>query len=225
MFHTDKQVVLIGAGPIGYIPPIARDLDVIAVDGGLDYCMHHGLKPAYFLGDMDSASAEARQFAEQNHILSHLLDEQDTTDFEKSLMQVDARGYFCFGFLDGRFDHTLATLHVVQKYTHKRPIILYGREDVILVVMDDITLSLPIGERVSILPLDRVSFKSSKGLYWSLDNIKMAPGTQIGVSNKTSENLVQITLADNNRGQYLLILPNYYFEDVLKLTGGLSEPK
>ena len=99
MFQTHKRAVLIGGGPIAHIPELVKGLPVIAVDGGLDACLRNALKPDYFLGDMDSASMRAQEYAVSNKIPTKLIPEQETTDFEKALTHVDASGYVCFGLL------------------------------------------------------------------------------------------------------------------------------
>ena len=226
MFKTNKIVVLIGGGPVvRTIPNLIKGLPIVAVDGGLDTCINYSMVPNYFIGDMDSASSSAKQYAKLNKIPSNFVAEQETTDFEKALMYVDAVGYVCLGFLDGRLDHLLAVLHVIQKQSQKRPILLLGSEDVVLTGLNDFRISLPIGERISIWPLGKVSFEYSTGLLYSLKNIKMVQGNQIGTSNSVSENSVQIILSEENRGTYLIILSYIYFDNLFMLIGGLSTPK
>ena len=226
MFKTNKIVVLIGGGPVVWnIPNLIKGLQIVAVDGGLDICIDYSIVPNYFIGDMDSASPSAKQYAKLNNIPSNFVAEQETTDFEKALMHVDALGYVCLGFLDGRLDHSLAVLHVIQKQSQKRPILLLGSEDVVLTGPKDFRISLPVGERISIWPLGKVSFEYSTGLLYSLKNIEMVQGNLIGTSNSVSENSVQIILSEANRGTYLIILSYIYFDNLFVLIGGLSTPK
>ena len=225
MFKTEKIAILVGGGPIHTFPYLARGLPVIAVDRGLDICIKYSIKPNYFIGDMDSVSSDAKVYAQKNKIPTNSISEQETTDFEKALMHVDARGYVCIGFLDGRFDHSLASLHAVQKHTRKRPILMYSLEDVILTGTKDFFISLPVGERISIWPLGSVRFKHSSGLLYPLKELEMVQGTYIGTSNSVSENLVQITISEESKGTYLIILPNFYFDDLLMLIGSSSVPK
>ncbi len=228
MFKTDKIAILIGGGPKPNFPILGKDLEglpIIAVDSGLDACMTYSIKPDYFVGDMDSVSLNAKKYAKKNKIPTNLIFEQDTTDFEKALIHVDASGYVCIGFLDGRFDHSLACLHVVQKYSQKRPILMYGLQDVVLTGANDFSISLPVGERISIWPLGSVHFKHSSGLSYPLKDLEMFQGTQIGTSNSVCENCVRITVSEENNGTYLIILPNIYFDELLTLIGSSFEPK
>ncbi len=225
MFHTNKRAVLVGGGPISHIPELVKGLPVIAVDSGLDACLRNSIKPDYFLGDMDSASKHAQEYAVLNKIPTQPIFEQETTDFEKALMHVDASGFVCFGFLDGRLDHSLATLHVVQKHIQKRPILLYGSEDIIITASRDISLTLPLRERLSLWPLGLVRLKSSTGLLYPLQGIEMSAGTQIGISNLTSEKTVNINVSEENEGTYLIIISNRYFKELFMLTDVSAVPK
>ncbi len=225
MFRTEKIAILVGGGPIHTFPNLARDLPIIAVDGGLDICINYSIKPDYFIGDMDSVSSNGKIYAQKNKIPTNPIFEQETTDFEKALINVDACGYVCIGFLDGRFDHSLASLHAVQKHTTKRPILMYGLEDVILTGTNNFFISLPVGERISIWPLGSVCFKNSSGLLYPLKELEMIQGSHIGISNSVSESLVQITISEESDGTYLMILPNFYFEDLFMLISSSSIPK
>ena len=225
MFQTSKRAILIGGGPISNIPDYLEDLPVVAVDGGLDACLQLSIKPDYFIGDMDSASKSAREYALSNQIPTKPIFEQETNDFEKALMHVDALGYICFGFLDGRIDHTLATLHVVQKLFHKRPVLLYGSEDVMITASTTIALRIPVGERLSVWPLGVVHFESSNGLRYPLEGIEMAAGCQIGTSNSVDKEDVRLTVSEQNIGTYLIILSNCYFKELFMLTDFYSVPK
>ena len=225
MFKTEKTAILVGGGPILTFPKLREYLPIIAVDGGLDTCITHSFKPDYFIGDMDSVSLSAKQYAKKNKIPTNFIFEQETTDFEKALTHIDAPGYICVGFIDGRFDHSLACLHVVQKQTRKRPILLYGLEDVVLAVSNDFSMSLPVGERISIWPLGTVRFKCSSGLLYPLTGIEMKQGKHIGTSNSASANFIEIKISDENRGTYLIILPNHYFNELLTSMGQKSIPR
>lgn len=219
MFKTEKIAILVGGGPILTFPELGDNFPVIAVDSGLDACITHSIKPDYFIGDMDSVSLNAKQYAKKNRIPTNSIFEQETTDFEKALVHSDAPGYICIGFMDGRFDHSLACLHVVQKQRRKRPILFYGLEDVVLTVTNDFFISLPVGERISIWPLGTVRFKHSSGLLYSLTGTEMTQGKYIGTSNSVSADSIQIKISDGNTGTYLIILPSRYFNELLLSIG------
>lgn len=225
MFRTENIAILVGGGPVPTFPYLREDYPIIAVDSGLDTCISNSILPDYFIGDMDSVSSNAKQYAKRNKIPTKQIFEQDTTDFEKALVNIDARGYVCVGFLDGRLDHSLASLHVIQKYPQKRPILMYGLEDAVLTGTKDFFISLPIGERISIWPLGSVRFKHSSGLLYPLTDLKMKQGSYIGTSNSVSEKAVQICISEGNNGTYLLILPIFYFDELLVLIGFSSVPK
>ena len=113
----------------------------------------------------------------------------------------------------------------VQKHIQKRPILLYGLEDVILTASSDISVSLPIKERLSLWPLGVARFKSSTGLLYPLTDIKMSQGSQIGTSNITCEETVQIRVSEKNNGTYLVIISNRYFKELFMLSDASAVPK
>ena len=81
MFKTNKIAVLIGGGPlVRTIPNLIKGLPIVAVDGGLDICIDYSIVPNYFIGDMDSASPSAKQYAKLNKIPSNFLAEQETKE-------------------------------------------------------------------------------------------------------------------------------------------------
>ena len=61
----------------------------------------------------------------------HPLAEQDTTDLEKALRHVRAPAIIGFGFLGKRFDHSLAALNVLARYTRQHRVMLVGSDDVL----------------------------------------------------------------------------------------------
>ena len=138
-------ILLFGAAPIAGSLQSCLDRfqnwPVVAADGGLGTALSCGLCPQAVIGDMDSAddldqlSDDIRQIKRSG---------QDDTDFEKSLDLISAPLIVGIGFLDGRFDHSLAALDALARLPHDRPVLLVGGDDVLLRLRGDfeITLSL-----------------------------------------------------------------------------------
>lgn len=174
---------------------------LVAADGGSQHLSNTARVPDMIIGDMDSI-ADKHQWSAQTRLLE--IAEQDTTDFEKCLYSIAAPYYIALGFCGGRLDHTLAALHVMQKYHKKLPGALVGEEDITLVCSASATVTLPINTRVSIYPLGRTSFSASSGLLYPLHNLTMEAGEFIGTSNMCSASKVSIVPAS---GCFALILP------------------
>jgi len=158
---------------------LARAPVVYAADGGANLCMQYGCQPKQVIGDLDSLSPSLRSELDPSRVI-HVA-EQDTTDFEKLLIRVDAPFMLAIGFMGGRIDHQMAVQTVLTAYAHRK-IICVGEEDVMFVSPPEIDLPLDAGTRVSLYPMAPVQVRST-GLYWSTDGLSFAPDGQIGTSN------------------------------------------
>ena len=204
-FTSDMPVILVGASPV----PLAAQLDllpshwpIIAADGGAAAVLNMGRTPDLILGDMDSL---ADNVVIPNNVPVITLTGQDDTDFEKALSRLSAPLIIGLGFLEARFDHSLAAIHALMCVDHDRPIMLLGNTDIVLRVKGNFSAALPIGSRFSVWPLGTQSFTSSTGLKWPLDGLTLAPGLLIGTSNEVSQEMVTITEADGDG--YAVIVP------------------
>lgn len=200
--HTFDPIVLVGGadpGPedLNTFPTPAPNL--VGVDRGADHILAAGLTPIAVIGDLDSLSVAARQrYAD----ITTQVAEQDTVDFEKALTRVQAPLIYAVGFSGGRLDHTLAVLDVMGRHAD-RPVILIGPDDVTAVVpRGGVTLSLSVGDRVSILPLATAQVTAT-GLRWPVDYTAMAPLGFASPSNAAAATQVRVD-AD---APVLLILP------------------
>ena len=120
-----SPVLLLGASPIG--PSLLKIMQkfrcwpLLAADGGLNAAMEAGLLPQIVIGDMDSATGLDHL---PNSVRQIRLSGQDDTDFEKCLKLIDAPLIIGIGFLDGRFDHSLAAMDALARLSHDRPVLL-----------------------------------------------------------------------------------------------------
>lgn len=171
---------------------LQRDVTTfIGVDGGADHLLAHGITPAAVIGDLDSISDAARSaFAD----VLHHIPEQDTVDFEKALSNISAPLIYALGFAGGRLDHTLAVLHVMGRRLDV-PVVLLSADDASAIVpAQGITLRLPIGARVSLMPLADARVDAT-GLQWPIIDQAMHPMRFTSPSNAVAEDNVQIHAA------------------------------
>ena len=185
IIDTSAAILLVGAGPVD--PVILSSLatmttELVAADGGANHIFALGLTPAAVIGDGDSLDANLRKVIPSDRI--YPVDEQDTTDLEKSLARLRAPLIIGLGFLDGRIDHTLAGLNALVKFA-AQPVLLIGSEDACFHIPHDLTLNMPPGRRFSLYPLTPLQ-AHSEGLYWPLDGLNLSPIGQIGTSNLTT---------------------------------------
>lgn len=189
--HSFDPVVLVGGADLG-----PEDLNIpqrslatfVAVDRGADHLLAHGITPAAVIGDFDSLSDAARAtFSDRLHHIA----EQSTVDFEKALTNVGAPLIYAVGFAGGRLDHTLAVLYVMGRFIDK-PVILLSADDATAIVpRDGLRLEVPIGCRVSLMPLADAQVNAT-GLVWPIIDQEMHPMRFTSPSNASATPLVQV---------------------------------
>lgn len=175
---------LLGAGPdrAALEEALARAPALVCADGGANG-LPAGVIPEAVIGDLDSLE-DAEAWAARLGPRLVRVEEQETTDLEKCLLRVEAPFLLGVGFLGGRVDHELAALHAL--IADPRPILLIGREDVVLSAGRALALDLPAGLRLSLLPMRRVRAEAGAGLRWPVGGLTFEAGSRIGSSNETT---------------------------------------
>lgn len=204
-FASDDPVILIGASPVpigSALAALPMAWPVVAVDGGAAASLAVGRKPHLILGDMDSLGNDV-VIPDDVPVLT--LDGQDDTDFQKALSRISASLIVGLGFLEARFDHSLAAVHALMCLQHDQPVMLVGTTDIMLRLTGPFAATLPVGSRFSVWPLGVQSFEKSSGLKWPLDGLTLAPGTFVGTSNEVSQTVVEIEPSAGNG--YAVIVP------------------
>jgi thiamine pyrophosphokinase len=183
IIQSSNPVTLIGGGEVG-----PGDLDLallrapllVAADGGAALAWRAGHDPVAVIGDFDSLSSETRDRIPADRLF--LIREQNSTDFDKALRNIQAPLVLAVGFLGARVDHQLAAFNILVRRAD-RPCILIGPSEVIFHAPHRLTLDLSDGDIVSLFPMARVVGRS-QGLKWPIDGLEMAPDGAIGTSNR-----------------------------------------
>ncbi len=205
-------VTLVGGGQLGETDlnrALAIGDHVVAADGGADAARSAGLVPSAVIGDFDSLGDDTRAALPQDRL--HHISEQDSTDFEKCLSNVDAPLILGVGFTGRRIDHHLANLNTLVRYPHRRCILL-GSNNIIFVAPPSFALDLAPETQVSLFPLGIVEGLSD-GLEWPIAGLTFTPDGRIGTSNTATGPIsLQFTAP-----KMLLILPASAFEATAKV--------
>ena len=151
---------------------------IVAADGGADALSAMGVTPDAGIGDMESLLGTLHPDVRVLRVA-----EQETTDFEKCLIHMNAPFYLGVGFLGGRLDHTLAVLHGLVRH-RGGPVVLIGEVDVVFAAPRAWSMEMAAGARVSFFPVMPCRGVASTGLRWPIDGLHLAAGTQIGTSNE-----------------------------------------
>jgi thiamine pyrophosphokinase len=215
-------ILLFGAAPITWSSLSCLDRcqnwPVVAADGGLGTALSCGLRPQAVIGDMDSAT-DLDQLADDIRQIKR--SGQDDTDFGKSLDLILAPLIIGIGFLDGRFDHSLAALDALARLPHDRPVLLVGGDDVLLRLRGDFEMILPLASQFSVWPLGTQHFLRSHGLEWPLDDVTMAFGKRIGTSNRVNGTPVSIGAGAGDG--YVVMAPFTAFDAMLDAAMAMAD--
>nr|WP_269144679.1 thiamine diphosphokinase [Devosia faecipullorum] len=168
---------------------VARDIALVAADGGADALGAAGLVPEAILGDLDSL-ADKQGWESRTRVIH--IPEQITTDFQKALYSTQAPVTLALGMTGKRLDHTLAALSALHEVANRRRVILVDEEDVALAVSGPFAFMADQGERVSIHPLAPVVFERTQGLLYPMNDLLLDPVGRLGTSNAATGGRVEI---------------------------------
>lgn len=191
---------------------VARAPTVVAADGGANRCISAGHLPSFVIGDLDSITPETRAALPDATFIQ--ITEQETTDFEKCLMRIEAPFVLAVGFTGGRLDHAMTALSVLARRVGP-PTVLVSSEDVVFAAPKHLLLDVAPGTRISLFPMFPVT-GSSKGLMWPIDDLTLAPDGQISTSNEATGS-VQMSF---DRPGCLVITPRSCLDAVLQGISG-----
>lgn len=203
----DRPVALIGAGSVSpKILQVFQDASMpfVAADGGSNHLFCQRITPQFVIGDFDSSEPKPAPSATQ----WIKVEDQDTTDFEKSILRISAPLILAHGFTGMRLDHTLSAINVMARHYQAQPLYLIGEEDFSFVAKGDLAItSLPQGCRISIFPLEKITFKVTSGFEYGFADAPLAPSDFTSISNRAvSCDIFLGTDGQYRDGKYLVTL-------------------
>lgn len=187
--QSQEIVTLLGASKV--LPALLRESMVlaprlVAADGGAVQAIAQGLTPDAVIGDLDSLPDETRARIPADRL--HRMAEQESTDFDKAIRNIDAPLILAVGFTGQRLDHELAVYNALVRNLDRR-VIVVGEHDICFHLSTEIQLRLPVGCRVSLFPMADVRCAST-GLRWATDHIRFSPSGRVGTSNSAAQSVV-----------------------------------
>jgi thiamine pyrophosphokinase len=183
----------------------------VAADGGAALAVAQKVDLAALIGDFDSVSEDTLAAVPKER--RHHIPEQNSTDFEKALTRIAAPMVLGVGFLGGRIDHQLAVFHSLMAFPD-RPCLLIGRTEIICLAPPQITVPTRADDIVSLFPMAPVTGHSD-GLAWPIAGLPLAPGVQVGTSNRATGPLS----LRMEKPDMLLILPRRLMSEMVALLG------
>jgi len=201
----DVAVVVTGAAPLdpSAVEAIPADAVVIAADGALDHALAAGMQPSVLVGDLDSVSSDALDWAERHATVERHDPDKDHTDTELALRRAadlnPARLLLLSGGGD-RLDHTIAAITALghRSLTSIPTIDAWwgGQRLRVLHGPGRTTLDLPLGSTLSLVALHGAcTGVTATGLRWPLDGAELAPGVSLGISNETIDDSIALSVS------------------------------
>jgi thiamine pyrophosphokinase len=199
------------AGPKTVSKFIGKNYFIIAADGGANFLKKVNLIPDLIIGDLDSIHKSTLKFFQKRNVKINKIKEQDSTDFEKSLMfckNNKLKDIIVFGATSTRPDHTLNNLSVLKRYYKSLNIKLITDEFEIFFIKKFIKFKYRVNEIVSLLALPEAKKIHTTGLRYRLSNESLCFGKREGALNKSISGNVSITFNSGN----LLILKKHFIQ-------------
>lgn len=186
-----------------------------AVDSGVDPCFEAGILPDKLVGDGDSASPEAWQWAVDNGVdVSKFNRDKDLTDFQIALDLLSGKGgekqkaLFITGGLAGRFDHLWATvISFIYCGENIRPFGMADEIEGMIFLSGPEKLKIDFKRSpgaISLIPFTGESRGVSiKGVRWPLEDVCLKYGKPYSVSNRLADGKqAEVSVKEGTVGVY-----------------------
>lgn len=167
---------------------------IIGVDGGVSFLIEKNYRIDLAIGDFDSLG-----YVPSLKEVIILNKEKDDTDMHEALKEGLIRKYESFdifGCLEGRLDHTIATIQNAYRYAKDGIDIRIYNKTQILTFLTNCKLEIEGEGYISIFALEEARGVTLKNLKYELKNYTLTPTFPIGVSNEFINKKATIEVKD-----------------------------
>jgi len=211
MTKTDAIIFLNGKIPFKILGKYYnKNIYTICADGAANMIKEHDLMPDIIIGDMDSVNKKVLKFYEKKGVQIRKIKDQETTDFEKSLMycvENNLNNILIFGASSKRQDHTLNNYSVLKRYYRALNLKIIDSKFEIFFIDKNISFDYPKGKSISMMPMPIAKGITTKGLLYKLNNEDLEIGTREGTLNCSEEKNISIEFKE---GDLLLFKRHFY---------------
>lgn len=170
-------------------------IPIIAADGAAKSLLGMNIIPEFIIGDMDSLdlSLIPKDF-NSTHI--KIIEDQDTTDFEKILDFSKNNNYINLlitGIHGGELEHTLNNISVYKRYNKSLNLCIFDFNRYGILIDTSVSIDTNIDEMISLIPSPSVNI-STTNLKWALINEELSLGTREGARNKTVNDFIKLEI-------------------------------
>jgi len=168
---------------------LAKNSVLIGVDGGLNYIIQAGLCPDWAIGDFDSVQPGLLKKLSSRTKILHFPVEKDYTDIELALKLTRIyrpRQINVLGLTGGdRFDHQVVNCSMLSNLALTGCVVKAWSGSQRMVFTSGFSiLHGNQGRHFSVLALSGVASIKISGAKYSVSNLKLLPGSGIGLGNK-----------------------------------------
>lgn len=175
---------------------------LIAVDGGIAFLQKFGLKPDYWISDLDSAPHMKKGYLKGIEVLLFPA-EKEKTDGELAIelcAQKHASNVSIFGWeaRDGEIDHVMGSLFLHRNLTGKkrnlRLSFLSNRQEVWAITNESRTILNGKGRRLSIIPIGPRIRLSLIGAKYPARDLAVHAGQTVAMRNEITARQAKVTV-------------------------------
>lgn len=168
---------------------------IIAADGGCNYLFKEGLIADVIIGDMDSSDKSAIKYFKSRGTKILKVSEQETTDFEKSLVYVRENklsNVYVFGFSSLRIDHTVNNFSILKRYSGFMNIKMIDNEFEVFMIHKSTEINYKKNNIFSFVAMPKAYNIRTKGLKYKLKGEDLEFGVREGSLNISTSNLITL---------------------------------
>lgn len=214
----EKQILLVSGGyppTIPWLSKASKGREIYCADHGIDICKKANIIPSQLIGDGDSASSEAWNWAKINNVpIAKFPVKKDVTDTQLAFQMIadtyPAATVLFTGAWGGRFDHAFSSIFSFKgMFTPKFRGCIADHREALFILKDEDYLTLYLKERpkaISLLPISDICIGVSiTGVYWPLDKVMLNNNLPYAISNEVNskENTIWISQKKGILGVYL----------------------
>ncbi|SHK50396.1 thiamine diphosphokinase [Desulforamulus aeronauticus] len=188
-----KQRILIFSG--GHLGPWAlNEIEpgdfLLGVERGALYLIYHGFQPDFAMGDFDSVTPQEQILIKQGSKQFWSCDPVDKNETDTELaftwaLDQNPQEILLLGVLGSRLDHSLANVHLLVKgIAAGIPCRIVDEKNQVQLLNDTLHMQKSRFPQISLLPLTpEVQGVTLSGFQYPLDNVTLALGQSLGISN------------------------------------------
>jgi thiamine pyrophosphokinase len=196
MDKKDAIILLNGKFSLGLIKKYCKKgIFLICADGASNSLKKNNIIPNIILGDMDSSKKKTLEFFRKKGVKIKKIDDQETTDFEKSLKYCIENNFtdiLIFGASGKRQDHTVNIYSVMKRYYNLINLKIIDKKFEIFFINKKIEFNYPKNKLISMMALPIAKCVKTTGLKYKLDNEDLEFGKREGTLNISTSKDIKI---------------------------------